>query len=227
MADGANIRVWVTREEPRGGPLSAALERCALRPVLEPVIERRCVGDAAAELATLGPGDWLVLTSAFTVECLAREEARVPRVAVVGPGTEDAARAAGLRVELVERRGGARELFGLLRRTGRPRRVCHPRSRQAAAMEPWSGLDLLSPVVYESVPRAFDRSVVERVDVAALASPSAVAAMGAVTLPLASIGATTSAAIRRLGMSVWVEAQEPSFEALARAIASARRLRSA
>jgi uroporphyrinogen-III synthase len=55
----------------------------------------------------------------------------------------------------------------------------------------------------------------------ALASPSAVKAIGRVNLPLASIGRVTSKAIRDLGLAPHVEADPPSFAALAGAIAAA------
>jgi uroporphyrinogen-III synthase len=42
--------------------------------------------------------------------------------------------------------------------------------------------------------------------------------VGTVDLPYASIGQTTTAALRAAGIEPWVEAAEPSFEALARAI---------
>jgi uroporphyrinogen-III synthase len=79
-------------------------------------------------------------------------------------------------------------------------------------------VELISPVLYETVERGFDTTVVNRVDVVAVSSPSAIRAVGVVALPVASIGPTTSAAIRRLGMEPWVEAPAPSFESLAQAI---------
>ena len=54
--------------------------------------------------------------------------------------------------------------------------------------------------------------------IAAVASPSAVAALGGIDVPLASIGRTTSAAIRRIGRQPAVEAAQPTFEDLAAAI---------
>ena len=52
-----------------------------------------------------------------------------------------------------------------------------------------------------------------------MASPSAVRAIGAVALRFASIGPTTTAALRELDLEPWVEAPQPTFSALARVIA--------
>jgi uroporphyrinogen-III synthase len=84
---------------------------------------------------------------------------------------------------------------------------------------------IISPMVYETSQRDFDRSILDRVHIAAVASPSAVRAIGRVDLPLASIGPTTSAAIHELGTKPAVEAATPSFDALARAIAECDCLR--
>ena len=71
----------------------------------------------------------------------------------------------------------------------------------------------------------FDRHVIDSVDVVSVASPSAVAAIRAVVgiprgIPFASIGPTTSAALRRVGIEPWVEAPKRSFASLAQTIAS-------
>jgi uroporphyrinogen-III synthase len=97
---------------------------------------------------------------------------------------------------------------------------------------------LRSPILYETVPRAFNRAAVRRVAIAAVASPSAVDALAAafavtppaggstadavdyLAMPLASIGRTTSDAIHRHGREPAIEAAYPSFERLAEAIAA-------
>ena len=80
-------------------------------------------------------------------------------------------------------------------------------------------VELISPVLYVTEPREFPSDMIERVDVAAVTSPSAVNAIGTVCLRFASIGPTTSRAIEALGVTPWVEAPAPSFAALAGAIA--------
>ena len=61
------MNVWVTRDEKSDGPLSSALRSAGLGVILEPVLERRVVTDAADVIARLGPDDWLVLTSVYAV----------------------------------------------------------------------------------------------------------------------------------------------------------------
>lgn len=226
------IRVWVTRDEPPRGPLAAALREAGLEPVHEPAIERARCSDGRDELAQLTSNDWLVLTSAFTVECLALDAMnapdtldadRPPHVVVVGEATAKAARDRGLRVGDEMPAGSAKELFRRLRERITRGTVCFPRSSLATEPEAWADVIVISPVVYETVPRDFDRSVIERVDLAAVASPSAVRAIGRIDLPLASIGPTTTQAIRDLGMEPSVEAERASFSALARAISEMRR----
>jgi uroporphyrinogen-III synthase len=126
-----------------------------------------------------------------------------------------AALAKGLRVELIASEETGRSLFKELRARVHCGKVCYPRSSLAKAPDAWPDIELLSPVLYETVARTFERSVIERVDVVSVASPSAVNGVGPVNLPFASIGPTTSAAIRALGKEPWVEAPRPSFESLA------------
>jgi uroporphyrinogen-III synthase len=213
------VKVWVTRDETADGPLSTALRDAGLQPVLEPVIARRVLGDARQEIAQLGPDDWLVLTSVFAVEVVAVEAACAARVAVVGEATRLGAVARGLRVELVSADGTAAGLFGQLAEHARGATVLYPRSSLAEVPGLPAGTRLISPVLYETVPRAWRRHVLEEVDVIAVASASAVRAAGAVDLPFASIGPSTTRALLESGRKPWVEADEPSFRALARAIA--------
>lgn len=231
------MNVWVTRDEPGDGPLSTALRAVGLTVVYEPVLERRVVDEGTGAIGRLGPDDWLVLTSVFAVENVPPEIARIPRVAVVSEASRRAAREKGFRVELVSPRGDGASLFEELRRRVERGKVCYPRSSRAKLPESWPGVDLLCPVLYETRSRDFDRSVLDRVDVVAVASPSAVdtifsafseGATPAVTtsgfhpshVRFASIGPTTSAALRRHGVDPWLESPQPSFESLARAIAT-------
>ncbi len=214
------MNVWVTREEDHDGPLCQALRAVNLTPVLEPVIKRRVVNECATILQTLGPDDWLVLTSPYAIESVAAEPARIPKVAVVGRPSRELAEKKGLRVELVSPKGGGASLFDELRRRTSSGKVCYPRSSLAKAPQPWGDVDLLAPVLYETAARQFDHTVLKRVDVVAVASPSAVNAVGPVDLPFASIGPTTSDALRAIGVDPWVEAPEPSLRSLAGTIAA-------
>jgi uroporphyrinogen-III synthase len=219
--------VWVTRDEEADGPLCTALRARGLAVELEPVLERRVSADPAALVAGLGPDDWLVLTSAFAIEALKGvPAARTPQVAVVGESSRRLAESLGLRVALVAADGHGQTLFDELGARVRRGVVCYPRSSLAQAPATWGQVELRAPVLYETVARDFDRTAAQRCAVAAVASPSAVDALLGIGIPLASIGRTTSAAIRRQGREPAVEAAQPSFERLADGIAAyARQLR--
>ncbi len=213
------MKVWVTRDEPPGGPLSTALRAAGLDVVTEPVIARSALTDAHDEIAALTPGDWLVLTSVFAIEAVAADVATVPQVAVLGDASRRAAESRGFRVVLVSG-GDAMSLFDELFRRPPCATICYPRSSQAKLPDVPPGVNLVSPVLYETVPLPFRRSVLEEADLVAVTSPSAVRAIGRVELPFASIGPSTSATLGELGTTAWIEAPRPSFESLARAIAA-------
>ncbi len=222
------MNVWVTRDEQRDGPMSASMRRHGLSPILEPVVERHVVSNAFDEISRLGGDDWLVFTSVYTVEAVALEPARVPRVAVVGEATRRACETRGLRVELVGSTGDAAGLFSDLHTHITSGQVCFPRSSLAKPLPSWNGVDVASPVIYETVAVDFDKSVVKRVDIIAVASPSAVHAIHGADIdtnerPFACIGPTTSSTLRQLGIEPAVEATKRSFDALARAIADQRK----
>jgi uroporphyrinogen-III synthase len=217
-------RVWVTRDEPEGGPLATAIAQVGLVPVWEPVLETRVVGDAAEELAELCPDDWLVLTSPRAIQAVALGPSRVPRVAVVGAASERLAREREFRVQFVSPTGSGEGVWEAMAELAEGRRVCFPRSSLASVPE-LAGIEVVAPVLYEPRSRAFDRMVIGRVDVAALVSPSAVRSVaervGRLPIPAASIGPTTSAAVRGAGGEVFVESPDRSFLSLARSIVAA------
>jgi len=199
--------------------MTAALREVGLDPVLEPVLERRVLTDAADSLAKLGPDDWLVLTSTYGVNAVHGELARVPRVAVVGEPSKNAAEARGFRVELISGKGDGGTLFDELREVAKTGKVCYPRSSMVWPPKAWPDIEIISPILYETATRAFDRSVIDNVDVVSVGSPSAVEAVAPVDLPFASIGPSTTRALKRLGIEPWVEAPHRSFASLAKAIA--------
>lgn len=214
----------MTRDEGSDGPLSTALRNAGLSVVHEPVLARQVVNDASNALRQLKPGDWLVLTSVYAIEAVAREPARVPRVAVVGEVSRTAAVARGFRVEHVSSGVNAVSLFDDLRTLVTTGRVCYPRSSRTKSPDTWADVELTSPVLYETLPRAFDKTVVSRIDAACIASPSAVDAMNASginlsAIRLASIGPTTSARVRAVKLKPWLEAPHSNFASLAAAIA--------
>jgi uroporphyrinogen-III synthase len=219
----ASRSVWVTRDEPADGPLCEAIRAVGLVPILQPVIARIICADVRPHIERLEPADWLVLTSAFAARNIAPDAVR-SRVAVVGDATADAAREAGLRIDRVSPDGTGAGLWGSLRRDPEgARRICYPRSSLARIPEPMEGVELDAPVLYETVEHPYDETAVIRVACAAVASPSASRVLTALADPprCASIGPTTSAALRASGVEPWLEAPEPAFPSLARAIAEA------
>jgi uroporphyrinogen-III synthase len=214
------VIVWVTRDENDDGPLSTALRARGLTVLLEPVLQRRIVADPAELVRGLRPDDWLVLTSVYAIEAVGEVPgAGVPQAAVVGESSRRTAEQHGLRVALVCKDGHGDTLFTRLRETVHFGIVCYPRSAQAEPPKPWPGVELRTPILYDTVPRAFDHHVAQKASIAAVASPSAFEALGDIDIPLASIGRTTSEAIRRRHREPAVEASYPSFEHLAAAIA--------
>ena len=212
--------VLVTRDESADGPLCTALRARGLEVLLEPVLERRIVANPAELVRGLGADDWLVLTSVYAIEAMGTAAgAKVPQAAVVGESSRRVAEKCGLRVALISQDGHGETLFAKLRETVRRGIVCYPRSGQAEAPASWPGIELRSPVLYETTLRNFDRAAAMKAAIAAVASPSAVDALGDIDIPLASIGRTTSQAIRRHGRKPAVEAAYPSFEHLAAVIA--------
>jgi uroporphyrinogen-III synthase len=103
-----------------GGRLRAMLAQAPVSVTVDPVIAVAPIDDLAAVdagLARLGREDWVVALSRPAVDILAARRAAVAgRVACVGRATADAARAAGLRVELVGP-GTAGELIAALAET--------------------------------------------------------------------------------------------------------------
>ncbi|MCH7634149.1 MAG: uroporphyrinogen-III synthase, partial [Proteobacteria bacterium] len=201
------MKVWVTRDEPSDGPLSTALRQAGLEVVNEPVLTRRVVSDCRAEIESLREGDWLVFTSAFAVKAAHQPDPVVFKVASVGEATKQAAEDAGWIVDFVSEGGDGASLFAELAPLSGGRTICYPRSSQAKPPILASDITLLSPVAYETEPRPYRAEVVNEVDVIAVASPSAVRAVlatGKVNKPFASIGPTTSAALRELVIEPWV-----------------------
>jgi uroporphyrinogen-III synthase len=150
-----------------------------------------------------------------------------PHVAVVGSMTAATARLRGFHVDMVNESGDAEGLFDELMRTIESGAVCYPRSSLTLPPMPWGDVRIMSPIVYETTAIDFDRTIRERVDIAAVTSASAVRALGCVDVAMASIGRTTSNAIRKLGVEPRLEAHAPTFVALADAIAAHARSQSA
>lgn len=214
------MKIWVTRDEPPNGPLSTALRSAGLDVMHEPVLLRRALTDARDEISQLNPDDWLVLTSVYAIEAVAGDVAQVPQVAVVGEASRRAAEARGFRVALVSKGGTAKSLFDELFHLAQGKTICYPRSSQAVEPNTSTGIDLVGLVLYETIEREYRRSIVDEVQVVTVTSASAVRAVGVVKLQYASIGPSTTAALREIGVEPWVESAQPNFDSLAEVIAT-------
>lgn len=169
-----------------------------------------------------------------------------PRVAAVGRATAERAREEGLQPALLPDLAGGRGLAQALRAasgpTGRRPRVLWPRSEiahreLADGLADW-GAVLVDPVAYRTLPvsparlaeriRALEQG---RIDAVAFLSPSSARALAAALgraglgslrgrAALASLGPTTSAALRALGAPPDIEAADRSAESLAMALLS-------
>jgi uroporphyrinogen-III synthase len=199
--------------------MSSALRAAGLVVVHEPVLSRSVVPGTIDHLSQVKPTDWLVITSAFAITAIPDHIGRVPRIAVIGAHSRRAAAERGFRVELISSDDDAESLFAELRNRVVDGRIYYPRSSLAKEPASWPGVQLISPILYTTGTRDYDRVVIDGADVVAVASPSAVRAVGDVPLPFASLGPVTSAALVALGKTPWVEARERSFDSLAKAIA--------
>ena len=132
-------RVLVARALGQGGELALELRRRAAQPVAVPLLELVPAADPAALEAVLARAssyDWIVYTSANAVRFAtpAGGAAARTRVACIGEATARAARAAGLRVDLVPAGESTPERLGeALAATGElaGRRVLFPRAERA------------------------------------------------------------------------------------------------
>lgn len=215
-------RVWVTRDEPADGSLTTALRGRGLRPVWQPVLRRQLRPDALEALRSIQPGDWLVLTSPFAIDSVAAlSEVRGARLAVVGEASRQRAAELGLHAELMGSEPDAESLFTALGDRVGSGRVLYAHSAASPARAREFRDNWIDCVLYDTIALAYDRAILDRVDIVTVASPSAVRALGTIARPFASIGRTTTAAALALGNSVAVEAARPTFAALADAIAAA------
>ncbi|MGO8932795.1 MAG: uroporphyrinogen-III synthase [Terracidiphilus sp.] len=147
----AGRRVLVTRAAHQAGKLSEGLRALGAEPVEVPVIEIRPPLDLAPldrALRTLASYDWLILTSANTVQALvdrlsqlripilSADPPRVAQVAAVGEATAAAARQAGFAVALVPESYVAESLTKSLAGQSRGKKVLLARAAVARDVIP-------------------------------------------------------------------------------------------
>lgn len=237
--------VAVTRDEDQNGPLTRALVRLGAEVVHWPTIRSAPPEDRGPLKAALrNRHDWIVFTSQRAVAAVSAltPDAPAAAVAVVGRSTARAARALGWEVDLVPEDETGEGLVRALgeRGVGAGDRVLLPVS-QIARPTVREGLRQMgavvdSPIAYRILSTSLDAAAclaaVEegRVQVVTVTSPSTVDnlrnaldggafRMVARRVIFAAIGPTTAGAAREAGADRVIEAESPSFEALAAAVA--------
>ncbi|MTD13149.1 hypothetical protein GIS00_04210 [Nakamurella sp. YIM 132087] len=208
----------------------------------EPPADTGALDAAVVDLAR-GGVDWVAFTSVNAVDAvLDRASAlalhpAVPadtRVAVVGPATARAVRAAGIAVDLMPESGGsAATLAAIWPAPGEHPRVLLPQSAIAsdtlAVALRARGFQVQGVPAYRTVPLPPPSSIAEDLadgafEAVLLTSPSTVAALAG--LPVAAgtvigaIGASTAAAVREAGLALTFTAADPTEQGLVDALAA-------
>jgi uroporphyrinogen-III synthase len=207
------MKVALTRASPGNDELAVRLRAAGLEPVESPLVAVEPLGGPPV---LLGGYDWVVLTSRHGVDALfARLEGRLPRVAVIGPGTAEALRGHGVEPDLVPVVSTQEGLVAAF--PSGPGRVLFAGaegSRDVLVRE--LGADFLP--LYRTLelrPEPFPDA-----DLVVLASASAARAFAALGRdnPCVSIGPVTSAEARDLGLRVAAEAKTHDLDGLVEAV---------
>jgi uroporphyrinogen-III synthase len=208
------VRILLTRPQGRNKKLAEGLRQLGHDVVCEPLIAVELLGDEPIELDGY---DWLIVTSVTGArEIRRRAQGRAKRIAAIGPATADALGGA----DLVPTRSTQE---GLLAELPRPAgRVLFAGAEAARRL-------LVDELGADFVPLYRTRELrPERpvdADLIVLASPSAARAFAGLglSMPAVSIGPETTAAAKRLGLSVVAEAVTPDLGGLLDAVQSATR----
>lgn len=233
----ANKRVLVTRATHQAGKLSEGLRAAGLDSVEVPVLEIR--PPASYEpldqaLRHLYGYDWLILTSANTVQVVAERAAALnltlrnagPHVAAIGQATAESARQAGIHVTLIPESYVAESLVTafatringkhiLLARAAVARDIIPDALRKSGATV--NVVDAYQNAIPAAAPEQLRAALASRIDAATFTSSSSaahlaeVARIAGISFPIPgvraiSIGPVTTATLRELR---W----EPSAEA--------------
>lgn len=237
-------RILITRTRRQSSVLAGQLAALGATPIAIPAIE---IAPPASyitldrSLAALDTFDWLLFTSANAVDVFAarRNPSLLPKqIAAIGPATAKAIEALGLRVDLLPPRYVAESFAEALAPHAAGKRMLLIRAEEARDVLPeaLAGAHLTIAPAYRnqvpasSIPAVRDlfsapelypdaitltsastaRSLIALLETANLALPR--------TIALASIGPVTTAAIRELGYSPTIEAEEATIPALIEAI---------
>jgi uroporphyrinogen-III synthase len=235
-------RILVLRPIDQAQGVATELKRLGAVPVLLPALAIVPPEDPApleAALARLETYDWLILTSANGVHAVFERLERLPagvRVAAVGPKTAQALEARGVVPDLIPPEATAESLAEALLTMPDLRRVLFPKANRARDVLPSAlrarGVTIDDPVAYRSLDALSEGEALEalrrgEIDWVLVTSPSTFEALVDRVDPaiwgrtrLASIGPVSSAAIRRRGLPVAVEAAPYTMEGLIAAIAA-------
>ena len=221
-------RVLITRPEPNDGPLGSAFVDLGFDVVWAPTIQVERVS-SRPNAERLDQYDWALWTSAAAVDAVKPNSTLRVKHAAVGPSTAQALNERGIEAEIVGDSTSAELATMITKLDPKPHRVIYPRSALAkqVVVETLESADIAvdAPVAYtiEDGPAAAVLAAIElHVDVVTFASPSAVAgfvragAAGRLTNELfASLGPTTTAALRDMLRSPDIEGDTPTFASLA------------
>jgi uroporphyrinogen III methyltransferase / synthase len=197
------MRVLVTREE-----LVARVEELGHEVVLRELIRVEPLGDDAVDARAY---DWLVVTSPNGANELARRGVTANRIAAIGPGTAEALREHGLRVDLVaatHTQEGLREEL--------------PDGKLLLAAAEGARRDVLDADFLPLYRTIELRPDVPEVDVALLMSGSAARALAAseARVPVVAIGPQTAAEAEAAGLYVVAVAVGHDLDGLVEALRS-------
>ncbi|MGO9337888.1 MAG: uroporphyrinogen-III synthase [Terracidiphilus sp.] len=244
-------RVLVTRSAHQAGKLSEGLRAQGATPVEVPVLEIRPPQSFLSldqALLSLANYDWLILTSANTVDALieraqskgaALDHPSGLKVAAVGEATASAARAAGFKVtftpvsyvaeSLVDGLKGSSSGEKILLARAEVSRDVIPDALRAAGAQV-DVVDAYRNVMPEAAPEQLRQALADRLDAVTFTSSSSVTHLFAAAraarvpwpfdrVPAISIGPITSATLRESGWEPAAEASKSDVPGLVEAVA--------
>ena len=249
----ANRRILVTRATQQAGKLSDGLKALGAIPVEVPVLEIRPPENYTqldAALAKLDRFDWLILTSANTVQVLATRckvlsvdvsEIKLLKVAAVGSATSEAARKEGFRVTVVPDSYNSEGVVAALGNFITGKKVLLARAKVARDVIPdaltkagaeMTVIDAYETVLPQTAPELLAEALKTGIDAATFTSSSSVRNLAEVAreegiafpfpgVPAISIGSVTSATLRQYGWEPAGEAATSDIPGLIAAVTQA------